>query len=540
MVENTFKSPEKPLSTAKKFTGETAIYGVSTISGRVLTFFLTYVYTKNFVTVAYGVITTLYSYVSIINALLAFGMETTFFRYLNKHPNDKQRVYNNAFASVFVVTILFLLFTLPFTGWITNYVDVSHSNNLVSKGIQPRVVVGTTHSDFAKYVYICLTIVIVDAWCAIPFAKLRADGRPARYGLIKLASVLIFVCFNLIFIYVVPFWLRHHLAGSAWISQWFTPRWVGYVFVSELLSSVVTLLLLLPQLLQIRFNFDKEMLLSMYRYSWPVLIANLSYLVNENMDKILLGKMLPANISLHDVGVYGACSKIAIFLSIFVNAFRLGAEPFFFNHAKNKNATHTYARIMDYFVITVCVIFIGLIANIDWLKYFISNQSYWTGLAVVPPLLFGYVSLGIYMNLSIWYKLSDQTKYGLYISGIGAILTIVLNVIFIPKYSYMASAWVSLVAYTVMMVMSYIWGQKNYPIPYDLKKNLAYILSSIVIVYFITRINGNYQIAAPVGKVARIPMTFGKAFFIGDGLLLGYILTAIYFERDNLKAIFKR
>jgi O-antigen/teichoic acid export membrane protein len=528
------------LSTAKKFAGQTAVYGVSTIASRVLTFFLTPVYTGAYVTAAYGVITTLYSYISIINALLAFGMETTFFRYLNKHPDNKQRVYNNAFASIFVVTILFLLFTIPFAGWLAGYIDVNRAATLAAKGQHPHTVLGTTYADFLKYVYICLAIVIVDAWCAIPFAKLRADGKPARYGLIKLASVLVFVTFNLIFIYVVPFWLKHNLGGSVWISGWFMPRWVGYVFVSELLSSIVTLLLLLPQLLQIRFNFDKEMLLSMYRYSWPVLIANLSYLVNENMDKILLGKMLPSNISLHDVGVYGACSKIAVFLSIFVNAFRLGAEPFFFNHAKNKNATQTYARIMDYFVITVCVIFIALIANIDWLKYFIRNQSYWTGLAVVPPLLFGYVSLGIYMNLSIWYKLSDQTKYGLYISGVGAILTIVLNVIFIPKYSYMASAWVSLIAYTVMMILSYIWGQKNYPIPYDLKKNLAYILSSIVIVYFITRINGNYQIAAPVGKVARVPMTFGKAFFIGDGLLLGYILAAFYFERANLKAIFKR
>ena len=528
------------MSTAKKFAGQTAVYGISTIASKVLTFFLTPVYTRAYVTAAYGVITTLYSYISITNALLAFGMETTFFRYLNKHPDNKQRVYNNAFASIFVVTVLFLLFTIPFAGWIASYVDVNHTKNLATKGLLPHTVVGTTYTDFLKYVYICLAIVIVDAWCAIPFAKLRADGRPARYGLIKLASVLIFVSFNLIFIYVVPFWLKHNLGGSAWIGQWFTPRWVGYVFVSELLSSIVTLLLLLPQLLQIRFDFDREMLLSMYRYSWPVLIANLSYIVNENMDKILLGKLLPGNISLHDVGVYGACSKIAVFLSIFVNAFRLGAEPFFFNHAKNKNATHTYARIMDYFVITVCIIFVGLIANIDWLKYFINNRTYWVGLAVVPPLLFGYVSLGIYMNLSIWYKLSDQTKYGLYISGIGAILTIVLNIIFIPKYSYMASAWVSLIAYTVMMILSYIWGQKNYPIPYNLKKILAYIVSAVVIVYVITKINGNYGPAISGQIATHSPVAFDKGFFIGDGLLLGYILVAFYFERANLKAIFKR
>src|SRR6202012_5915092 len=267
--------------------------------------------------------------------------------------------------------------------------------------------------------------------------------------------------------------------------------------------------LLLPELLKLRFEFDKAMLLNMFSYSWPVLIANLSYLVNENMDKILLGQLLPGDAA-RDVGIYGACGKIAVFLSVFVNAFRLGAEPFFFNHSKNKNAGQTYARIMDYFVIAVCVIFIGLIANLEIIKHIWVTPMYWVGLRVVPPLLFGYVSLGIYMNLSIWYKLSDQTKYGLYISGIGAVLTIVLNVIFIPKYSYMASAWTSLIAYTVMMILSYIWGQKNYPIPYDLKKNLAYIISSILIVFV------SFYI-------------FRHNIFAGDALLLLYISVAYYF-----------
>jgi len=516
------------LSTAKKFAGQTFIYGVSTIASRVLTFFLTPVYTRAYATAAYGILTTMYSYVSMTNALLTFGMETTFFRYLNKHSDNKQRVYNNAFASVLAVTIVFLLITIPCSGWIANFVDVTNAHKLAEKHVQINtgIEIGLAHTDFIKYVHLFLAIVIVDAWCAIPFVKIRADGKPGRYGAIKLASVLIFVAFNLAFIYVFPFWLSHNFIGSGWISHWYIKGWVGYVFVSELISSVVTLILLLPELLRIRFDFDGKMLLSMYSYSWPVLIANLSYLVNENMDKVLLGKMLPAH-SLQDVGIYGACCKIALFLSIFVNAFRLGAEPFFFNHAKNKNATQTYARIMDYFVIVVCVIFIGVVANIEVLKYFIHGHDkkqtllYWTGLPVIPPLVFGYVSLGIYMNLSVWYKLSDQTKYGLYISGIGAILTIILNVLFIPKYSYMASAWTSLIAYTVMMVLSYIWGQKNYPIPYNLKRNMVYIISSVVIVYL------SFYV-------------FKRNIFVGDALLLGYVLVAFYFERANLKAIFKR
>ena len=494
------------MSTAKKFAGQTAIYGVSTIAGRVLSFFLTPLYTHAYKPGVYGILTTVFSYVSILNAVMAFGMETTFFRYLNKYSDNKKRVYNNAFASVFSITIIFLLLTLPFTGHIANFIDVGKV---------------TTHNDFVTYIDFFIAVLVIDAWCVIPFAKIRAEGRPGRYGIIKFINIIIFITLNLLFIWVLPFWIKHHLAGSAWISTWYVKGWVGYVFLSNLVASIVTFFLLLPELLKIRFDFDGKMLLEMYTYSWPVLIANLSFIINENLDKVLLGKLLPQNISLHDVGIYGACAKISLFLSIFIQAFRLGAEPFFFSHAKNKNAGQTYARIMDYFVITVCIIFVGLIANIEILKYFIPNKSYWVGLPVVPPLVFGYVSLGIYMNLSVWYKLSDQTKYGLYISGVGAILTIVLNVIFIPKYSYMASAWVSLIAYATMMVLSYVWGQKNYPIPYNLKKNGAYIVSSIIIVYL------SFYV-------------FNRNIFAGDILLALFVVAALYFEGKDLKAILRK
>jgi O-antigen/teichoic acid export membrane protein len=437
---------------------------------------------------------------------MAFGMETTFFRYLEKYSENRGKVYNNAFASIFSITIIFLLLTLPFVGHIANFIQVGESSS---------------HQDFTSFILYFILILIIDAWCVIPFAKLRAEGKPGRYSLIKFINVIIFITLNLTFIWGLPFWIRHHLPGTAWISEWYVKGWVGYVFLSNLISSVLTFVLLLPELLKIRFDFDGKMLAEMYSYSWPVLIANLSYIINENLDKLLLGKLLPQSISAQQVGIYGACAKISLFLSIFIQAFRLGAEPFFFSHAKNKNAGQTYARIMDYFVIAVCLIFIALVTNIEILKYFIPNKSYWVGLPVVPPLVFGYVSLGVYMNLSVWYKLSDQTKYGLYISGIGAILTILLNVLFIPKYSYMASAWVSLIAYATMMVLSYIWGQRNYPIPYNLKKNLAYIISSILIVYL------SFYV-------------FNRNLFAGNLLLLFFILSAIYFEGKDLKAIFSK
>ncbi|HEX8608364.1 MAG TPA: polysaccharide biosynthesis C-terminal domain-containing protein, partial [Pedobacter sp.] len=253
---------------------------------------------------------------------------------------------------------------------------------------------------------------------------------------------------------------------------------------------------------------------------------NISFLINESIDKAMLKQMLPVNIGDHEAGIYGMCAKIALFLSIFINAFRLGAEPFFFSHSQNKNAGETYARIMNYFVIAVAIICVALVANVNILAYIIvgehtAGNAYWGGLGVVPPLLFGYLSLGIYMNLSIWYKLSDQTKYGLYISGIGAVLTLVLNYIFIPKYSYMASAWISMVAYSSMMILSYLWGQKNYPIPYNLKKNLAYIGASVILVYI------SFSV-------------FKRNIFIGNALLLLFAGAAFFNERKELKAIFNR
>ena len=292
----------------------------------------------------------------------------------------------------------------------------------------------------------------------------------------------------------------------------------GYVFISNLIASSLTFLLLLPELLQLKFKIDKKLIAEMFSYSWPVLIANLSFIINENVDKIFLGHLLPSALSEAQVGIYGACCKIAIFLSIFIMAFRLGAEPFFFNHAKNENAGKTYAQIMNYFIVAVSLIFVGIVANIEILKHFI-NERYWVGLNVVPILLFGYVSLGIYMNLSIWYKLSDQTKFGLLISGVGAILTVVLNIFFIPIYGYLASAWISLIAYTSMMILSYVLGQKHYPIPYEIKKNIGYLGLSIVIVMLSF-------------------VVFERNIIIGDILFITFGLFIIYFERKQIKNIF--
>lgn len=500
------------MSTLKKFAGQTAVYGLTTIVSRFLNFILTPIYVSVYPAKVYGVFNTLYSYASLLNAMLAFGMETTFFRYLNKYDHQKDKVYSNSFLVVAFLSGLFLLFTLLFSNSIAGFLYNEH--------VAP-------YGDYVRFVKYFLYILVVDALCVIPFAKLRADGRPGRYGFIKFVNVLVFVGLNLFFIYGVPLIIDHNLPGASTIASVYREGWVGYVFISNLAASIITFLMLLPEVLQVKPVFETKLFREMFLYSWPILIANISFIINENIDKIFLSELLPEAISSRDVGIYGACAKVAIFLNIFIQAYRLGAEPFFFSHSKNKNATETYARIMNYFVIAVSAIFIGIAANIEILKYFINGNDpqqqalYWSGLDVVPILLFGYVCLGIYMNLSVWYKLSDQTRFGLYISGVGAVLTLVLNLIFIPQYSYLASAWISLIAYTSMMVTSYVWGQKNYPIPYDLKRSILYLIGAAASVFI------SYYV-------------FDRNLYIGNALFVIFIVTALYLERKELSLIFRR
>lgn len=491
------------MSVLKKFLGQTAVYGLSTVFSRLFNFILTPLFTKVYAPGVYGIFTKLYSYASLINAVLAFGMESTFFRYLNKYEDKKQEVYNNSFLCIAFISGLFLLsgsvFADSIAGWINN-------------GVKIQV------HDYQDYIRFFVWILFIDAISVIPFAKIRADGKAFRYGLIKFLNIGFFVGFNLCFLFVIPPYLDHQLPLSGWIGSWYRQGWVGYVFISNLLASALTLILLLPEFLQIRLRFDKGLFFKMLAYSWPILVANLSFIVNENLDKIALSKLLPESVADYEVGVYGAVCKISVFLSIFNTAFRLGAEPFFFSHAKQANARKTYAVILHYFVIALSVLFLVLVANIEILKHFISNPNYWVGLPAVPYLLFGYVCLGIYMNLSIWYRLSDQTRFGLYISLVGALITVIFNVILIPKYSYMGSAWVSMLAYFVMMVISYVLGQKYYPIPYKLNRILVYLGSSVLLVVL------SFWV-------------FHRNIYIGNALVLLFLALIFSLERNELKAL---
>lgn len=498
------------MSVYKKFIGQTAIYGISTVLSRLFNFILTPIYTRVYSKGVYGIFTNIYANASIINAILAFGMESTYFRYLNKFEDKKQEVYNNSFLCIAFISTLFLLTGIVFNEQIAGY--------LANKPAEIH--------DYKQYVNFFLWILFIDAICVIPFAKLRADEKAVRYSVAKFLNIGCFVGFNLFFIYVVPAIIKHHWLGADWFASWYKHHWVGYVFISNLIASIVTFVYLIPQFLQLQLRFDKKLFATMFSYSWPILIANLSFIVNENLDKIVLNKLLPPAIANGEVGIYGAVCKIAIFLSIFITAFRLGAEPFFFSHAKHKDAKQTYATILQYFVIALAIIFVGLVANIEILKFFISRDAkhiaeFWVGLPAVPYLLLGYVCLGIYMNLSVWYRLSDQTRFGLYISVAGAIITIVLNLVLIPRFSYMGSAWTSMLAYLVMMVLSYVLGQKYYPIPYNLKKILIYLVISTAIAF------SSFFI-------------FNRNIYIGNAMLLVFVAGIFYVEKDGLMKILKR
>ncbi|MDN3585623.1 polysaccharide biosynthesis C-terminal domain-containing protein [Pedobacter aquatilis] len=493
------------MSVYKKFLGQTMVYGISTVFSRLFNFILTPIYTGVYRAGVYGVFTNMYANASLINAVLAFGMESTYFRYLNKFEDKKQQVYNNSFLCIAFVSTLFLLTGLVFSNSIASYLAIKASEI----------------PDYKQYVSLFLWILFVDAICVIPFAKLRADGRPMKYSIVKFLNIGCFVGFNLLFIFVLPAIIKNNWIGASWLNSWYRHQWIGYVFVANLIASLATLLALIPEFLKLQLRFDRALFSNMFSYSWPILIANLSFIVNENLDKIVLKELLPPDIANVQVGIYGAVCKIAIFLSIFITAFRLGAEPFFFSHAKNENAKHTYSKILQYFVIALAVLFVALVANIELLKFFIRNEEYWVGLPAVPYLLLGYVFLGIYMNLSIWYRLSDQTHFGLYISVIGAIITIVLNVVLIPKFGYMGSAWVSMAAYASMTIISYILGQKYYPIPYNLKKILTYIVISTIIVF-------------------TSFFVFDKNIYIGNAMLIAFVAGIAYFEKAELMKMLKR
>ena len=443
----------------KKLAGQTAIYGGTTVLSRLLNYLLVPLHTYLFSNAAdYGVVGELYAWTSLFIVILTYGMETAFFKF-SQDDGIKDRVYSTVVGSLFVTSTLFIvlcsIFAQPISDWLRY----------------------PTHPEYVRWFAV---IIGVDALTSIFFAHLRFLNKPLRFAAVKITNILVNVILNLFFLLLCP-WLLQKNPDSAFVNAIYNPEiGVGYIFIANLVASVVTLLMLFPGILRQKFVFDWSLWKKMFRYAFPLLIFGLAGIVNETMDRVLLKRLSLADNPQASVGIYSACYKISILMTIFIQAFKYAAEPFFFRKAKDRDAKETYAQVMTYFVLVCSVIFVGIMLYIDLVQYFV-GPGYREGLPIVPILLMANLFLGIFYNLSIWYKLTGQTKFGAYIAIFGAAITLGLNWLLIPRIDYMGAAWTTFVCYLSMMVVSYLLGQKYYHVNYDLKHILFYLFFAVAV-----------------------------------------------------------
>lgn len=476
---------------------QTAIYGLATVLPRMLSFLLVRLYTGILPTEDYGEVNIVMAYIVFFNVILSYGMETGFFRFYNSEK-EKDTVIATSTISIFWSTIIFLFGALLFKGTLANYAGVNE-----------------------QYVTYSIWILALDALVIIPFSKLRANQRAVYYALIKIGNVVVNLALNIFFLLYLPKIAAnnpHSLMGSIYVES----NEIGYIFISNLLASLLTLAVLSPHYFKLNQRFDHVLWKKMMRYGLPILVAGIAFAVNEHFDKILLNHLLPDAVAKSEVGAYSACYKLGLFMVLFATAFRMGIEPFFFSHSNKENAPQTYAVITKYFVILGSLILLGVIVFADVLKMLLlDDESYWKAMKVVPLIILANFCLGIYNNLSVWYKLTDKTQIGACISIIGAILTLVLNCLLIPKYSYYGSAIATIAAYGSMMIISYKLGEKYYPIPYDIKKIASYLSLSIL-----------FSCISFYG--------FRENYFVGIPLLVGFSYFVYHTEKETILGILKR
>ncbi|MFV0521076.1 MAG: lipopolysaccharide biosynthesis protein [Mangrovibacterium sp.] len=447
------------MSQFKKLASDTAIYGVSSIVGRFLNWWLVPYYSHLFLPGEFGVVTNLYSYMAFALVILTYGMETGYFRYASR-ADDKELVYSTSLVSLFVTSASFLLFVMTFLPQISSVMG---------------------YADKPEYIRWIAFIMAFDAFTSIPFAKLRIEGRPIKFAGLKVASIFTNIFLNIFFLSICP---KLIAANPDSLVQYIYSAdiGVGYVFISNLISSTLVLLLLLPDM-KISLRFKRSLLREMLWYSFPILIVGVAGMINQNIDKILLPELIPASANpMAELGIYGANYKLAVIMNMFIQAFRYAFEPFFFSQSKNEDNKKGYALILKYFSIFGFIIFLGISLFIDVFKSLhIIDESYYSGLKVVPIVLMANLFLGVYYTLSLWYKLTDKTRYGAYFALAGAAVTLVVNVVFIPYYGYMASAYAVLLSYALMMVLSYVVGQKHFPINYPIKRIAFYFVLCLII-----------------------------------------------------------
>lgn len=459
----------------KALAGQTVIYGLGTIVPRLLNYLLTPFYVRVFVSGEYGQISELYAWIALLLAILTFGMETTFFRFSQKE--DSGKVFNNAETIVLLITSIFLVLYVFFY----------------------KLFAELIHYEFnTHYVLLLGIIVAIDAAAAIPFAMLRKENKAGRFSLIKTINVLTNIFFNILFLVVIP--EKSIMIGESLFGE--GTSLLIWVFISNILASLLNLILLFPQLSKLRLRLNRDLIVPMLKYSFPILLISLVGMVNEVADKILIKYLvtIPDEMTLasmnmtgneyamQQLGIYSANFKLGVLMTIFIQMFRFASEPFFFSHAKDRNAPTLYAKVMTYFVIFCLLIFLGVMFYMDILQHFVgrTGSDYREGLRIVPIILIANMLYGIVFNLSIWFKLSDKTYYGTIISIIGSITTLLCFFILIPKIGYMGAAIAHLGCYSVMMLVSYFWGQRIMPIPYQIGRITIYCVLAAILFFIST------------------------------------------------------
>ena len=458
------------MTAIKRLAGQTAIYGIPSVLVRILGYLLVWLYTRIFLPEAYGTVNVFYAYASFLMVVLTYGMETAFFRF-NEQEKDRQKVFSTGMISLLISSFLFVTLVSGFSGSIAAWIQ---------------------YPEHKEYVIWFAWILALDALSAIPFALLRAKNRPGRFAWIKITNIGVNIGFNLFFLILCPYLLRHFPQGlpERFISFFYRQDWgIEYIFISNLIASGVTLLLLFPEISSVKWKINPDLWKRMLFYAFPLLFAGLAGMVNETFDRLMLRYLLPKDIASAQVGIYAACYKISILMTLFIQAYKYAAEPFFFAQAKEKDAKEVYAKIMDYFIITVSLIFLVTLLYLDdfIMPLLIGKKEYWQGKGVIPVLMMANLFLGVYYNLSIWYKLTGKTSWGAWLSLIGAIITLVLNFWWIPLssdhliYGYYGSAWATFICYGAMMILSYLIGQKYFPVNYNLRKFGGYLGLSVLL-----------------------------------------------------------
>ena len=459
------------MANLKSLTKDTAIYGLSSIIGRFLNYLLVPLYTDAITKASggYGVITNIYAYTALLLVIMTYGMETTFFRFANKSEEDPKKVYATILLSVGTTSLLFVIFVFIFLSPISSAMG---------------------YADHPSYIWVMAMVVAIDAFQCIPFAYLRYQKRPIKFAALKLLFVVLNITLNLIFFLLLPALYKTH---PDVIGHIYDPSvGAGYAFYINLACTAPITVFFYKELTGFKYTFDKQLMRRMMRYSWPILVLGIAGILNQTADKIMFPYIYKGNDAHAQLGIYGAASKIAMIMAMITQAFRYAYEPFVFGKAEDKNNRETYAKAMKYFLIFTLLAFLVVVGYMDILRYII-HRDYWEGLQVVPIVMAAEIMMGVYFNLSFWYKLIDKTIWGAYFSGIGCIVLVAINIIFVPRYGYMACAWAGFAGYATAMTLSYIIGQKKYPIAYPLGSMAIYVAITVLFYTMMTYANNHFS-----------------------------------------------